>query len=75
MDTSVGYRTKGVYASPLKWSPGSRSPRAVSDIRGGHRASHGPKLHVAQRDLEVDEALNRLTRASLVRGSGKLLLA
>lgn len=59
----------------LSGAQGSRSPRAVSDIRGGHRASHGPKLHVAQRDLEVDEALNRLTRASLVRGSRKLLLA
>lgn len=46
---------------------GSRSPRAamaVSDIRG-HSASHGLKLHVAQRGLAVKEALNRLTRAPL----------
>ena len=24
---SVGYRTKGVYASPLKWSPGEQKPQ------------------------------------------------
>lgn len=50
---------------------GSRSPRAamaVSDIRGGHSASHGLKLHVAQRGLAVKEALNRLTRAPWALG-------
>lgn len=44
---------------------GSRSPRAVSDIRGGHRASHGPE------GLASNEALNRLTRAPWALGQGQ----
>lgn len=71
LDTSVGYRTKGAYASPLKWSPGEQKPQGCVRHQRRSKSFPWPQTACGPEGLAVDEALNRLTRAPWALGQGQ----
>ena len=71
MDTSVGYRTKGVYALPLKGSLGEQKPQGSNGCVRHQRRSvrfPWPQTACGPEGVAIKEALNRLTRAPWALG-------